>query len=606
MKNNLPFSRRFRPFLPLTAATILTCLVALLLGFSQSLAAVGAATRYVDWATGSDDSDCTNPNDPCQTIGYAANQSGSGDSVLVAEGVYSETITINQPLDLLGGYEATGWSRDIAGNLTTIDGNGADSNVVNIVPFAGTFTLEGFTVQGGSPSFEGGGLLVNGATVVISATTITGNEADGSGGGIWYEGGAAVSLVNAVVMANSSNASGGGIAGVGDNLTLDNTEVRDNTAASEGGGIMVSDGSVSVTNSSVLSNTAAGGGGGFWMTNPAVLSVSGSTIAYNGSSNGGGFNLIGVSAVIDNATIEENQVNNDGWGGGLMLMGSQTVTLTNSTVLNNHAEHRGGGLAMCCDDNGGGNAFLESVLIQGNDVTGPSAFSGGGIGGFGTLVLRDSMVDGNSVLNTGGGENFGAAINLESPVSSVTIEKTIIQNNDSQGTPVIALYQNEITMINSLVMDNRGPGISGSPSDALFMNVTVADNDGPGLEIFGPGAGDPQFPVDVEVVNSILWGNGFIDYACDGGHPTVSCSLAYSDVENGDTAGTGNISADPLFLDPSNGDYHLSIGSPAIDAGTAANAPADDLEGSARDGLPDMGAYEWAGFRIYLPIALKG
>jgi hypothetical protein len=40
-------------------------------------------------------------------------------------------------------------------------------------------------------------------------------------------------------------------------------------------------------------------------------------------------------------------------------------------------------------------------------------------------------------------------------------------------------------------------------------------------------------------------------------------------------------------------DAHLLTESPAIDAGTSDGAPADDFAGRARDGRPDMGAYEW-------------
>ncbi len=61
--------------------------------------------------------------------------------------------------------------------------------------------------------------------------------------------------------------------------------------------------------------------------------------------------------------------------------------------------------------------------------------------------------------------------------------------------------------------------------------------------------------------------------------------------------GAGNLSADPKFVTRAwgtAGDYHLQPGSPAIDAGTATEAPAADLEGTPRPqgtGF-DMGAYE--------------
>ena len=60
----------------------------------------------------------------------------------------------------------------------------------------------------------------------------------------------------------------------------------------------------------------------------------------------------------------------------------------------------------------------------------------------------------------------------------------------------------------------------------------------------------------------------------------------------------GNINADPKFVDPVNGDFHLRAGSPAIDAGTSKGAPATDFAGRARsDGHIDIGAYEFAGAR---------
>jgi PKD repeat protein len=84
--------------------------------------------------------------------------------------------------------------------------------------------------------------------------------------------------------------------------------------------------------------------------------------------------------------------------------------------------------------------------------------------------------------------------------------------------------------------------------------------------------------------------------------------VAYSDVQGGqagivvegnptlNNAG-GNLDADPLFADPTNGDYTLQAGSPAIDAGTAyfqwqgrvvVDLAPEDYLGAA----PDVGAFE--------------
>ncbi|MCA9428078.1 MAG: hypothetical protein KC994_23570, partial [Candidatus Omnitrophica bacterium] len=55
----------------------------------------------------------------------------------------------------------------------------------------------------------------------------------------------------------------------------------------------------------------------------------------------------------------------------------------------------------------------------------------------------------------------------------------------------------------------------------------------------------------------------------------------------------GNIDADPLFVDPENGDFHLQAASPCIDAGTDTGLTTD-FDGNPRPiGRFDMGAFEF-------------
>ena len=69
--------------------------------------------------------------------------------------------------------------------------------------------------------------------------------------------------------------------------------------------------------------------------------------------------------------------------------------------------------------------------------------------------------------------------------------------------------------------------------------------------------------------------------------------------------GLHNLNANPQFVNPATGDYHLAAGSPAIDAGTDAGVTAD-IDGVARPQGKgyDMGAYEFK-FNIYLPMVMK-
>jgi hypothetical protein len=82
------------------------------------------------------------------------------------------------------------------------------------------------------------------------------------------------------------------------------------------------------------------------------------------------------------------------------------------------------------------------------------------------------------------------------------------------------------------------------------------------------------------VANSIFWGNSPDEISCDS-----DISVTYSDIQ-GETTwyGTGNINADPKFVDDENGHLHLQQDSPCIDAGdnSALALPATDIHGDDR------------------------
>jgi len=125
----------------------------------------------------------------------------------------------------------------------------------------------------------------------------------------------------------------------------------------------------------------------------------------------------------------------------------------------------------------------------------------------------------------------------------------------------------------------------------VLTNLTITDNR---LGISAWGGGNP------DIVNCILWNNADGDL--------YHCRARYSCVQQEDavTRDSGNISTDPMFADPANGDYHLksrygryspdddtwvtdSVTSPCIDKGNPGTSP-------GREYMPhgykiNMGAY---------------
>ena len=129
-------------------------------------------------------------------------------------------------------------------------------------------------------------------------------------------------------------------------------------------------------------------------------------------------------------------------------------------------------------------------------------------------------------------------------------------------------------------------------SSATMTNNTVAFNI--------MGCGIYSFRGAPVITNCILWGSTPYDL--------VVSSATYSDIGTGITSETGNISADPMFVDPANGDYHLLGGSPCIDVGSnsAPELPDSDKDGNLRvvGVRVDMGAYEYPGPSNQPPVAV--
>jgi hypothetical protein len=250
----------------------------------------------------------------------------------------------------------------------------------------------------------------------------------------------------------------------------------------------------------------------------------------------------------------------DGAGGGILNYG--TMTVVNTTVLNNRAT--GGGLA----GEGGG--------------------EGGGISNQGTLTLVQSTIDGNSGQLWGGGLHNGRGPTLRGATMSV-INSTVTNN---VSTP-------------SGANPGKGGGIA-NEGDLTLISTTVALNtaaSGNGIA-HGEGTGTPHGKGTVTVTNSL------IDDGCEGS----ITSGGYNIESTGDTCSFNrstdmvDVSIEDLGLEqlinrggPTK-THALKPGSVAIDAIPAAaclGLEGEPLETDQRGvGRPQAGACDIGSFEL--------
>ncbi len=519
------------------------------------------------------------------TIQDAVTAAADGDTVLVAAGTYVENI------DLLG-KAVTLISAD-GPETTILDGGQAGSTItVSAPPVARapgdgqTAVIEGFTITGGHSEF-GGGIAVIEAGVLISGNVISGNTAGYSGGGIDLT--RAVATVSGnLISSNSAVRRGGGIYAGNSVLVFTGNEVLDNFTddpfTSAGGGVYLDDHSTGeISNNTVAGNTSVGGGGVAIRLYSSALVMNNLIDGNHGIRHGGGI----ATKIYSNAILVGNTITNnlgDRMGGGVYIRKMNDLILIDNEITNNSSALGGGVWINQSTPEFHGNrienneAFTSGGGVMANETSAP-VFTGGRISGnFAPLggalrVALDSSaaLDGVAVtgnLATMGGDGAGIAV------------------TDS-GTMA--------TMVNCLLAENAAGGSGGAVSVNRGMvsmfNCTVAGNSaagtGGGLDAADEGTAD--------VANSIMWDNG-TDMAGPG--ITVSYTLA----QDGVMPGTGNISADPLFLDQSGGDFSLGSASPCIDSAANDVSPATDIEGDTRptDGDGDLLPIADMGFDEYL------
>jgi hypothetical protein len=223
-------------------------------------------------------------------------------------------------------------------------------------------------------------------------------------------------------------------------------------------------------------------------------------------------------------------------GGGMYTRDFGKPTLFNCTFIRNSAFgfwSSGGALR-------GGYGQIISCTFTGNSAD----YYGGGLADCGGLI-SDCTISGNSAGEHGGGFDF-AQLNPGKLINCIISDNT--SGDDGGG---IHFRAPDIPPPLSALGDPSYSSLS--LSKIVITNCIVSGN-----VSGGDGGGIYTFHGVSLLTNCIFWGN--TPDQIYGGISTVT----YSDVQGGEF-GTGNINADPCFVDGSGGDLRLSWDSPCID-----------------------------------------
>ena len=346
----------------------------------------------------------------------------------------------------------------------------------------------------------------------------------------------------------------------------------------------------------------------------------------------------------------------DGWvrasGGGALCDSCSSPTLINCVFSANTTEGDGGGMA-CWDSS---SPTLTGCVLTDNTITPLTGGFGGGM--YCDADCEAELTDCTLSLNKSGDDGGGMAARASVMLEDCTFDhnQTALANGGGMDVSTNA-YLNRCFFYGNYAKTDGG-GFHGNECDAEIVNCAFsgneAENNGGGMAFFRDS--DPL------IVNCTLSGNwacgngGGIAVMGELGRPSAatvdnsiiafsdpgeavwcdaygSATLRYCDVYGnvggdwvscitGQNGSSGNISADPLFVD-SNGvddivgteddNLRLAAGSPCIDAGSSGLVPAgieEDLDrldrfvdfpppGGTGFGVPpthpeivDMGAYE--------------
>jgi parallel beta-helix repeat protein len=353
----------------------------------------------------STDGDGDGVPDECQYVGtwgvpvpFATIQSAletvlDGSTIVVADGVYSESIDFRGKSVVLrsaDGPEACVIDAGGTGSVVTFDEDETRDSV-----------LEGFTIRGGD-AVEGGGIRIRGASPTIRGNIIVGNEADFGGGVLVYLDAAPLVEGNEIRLNNARASSGGIYCSVSNTMPefRGNAIVSNSSDGGFGAGVLLQNSAAILEGNEIAGNSGADSGGGVAaiFSGPVPARILNNTIRGNSATDdGGGLWIVNAGSPLVAGNLIRG--NSAPVGGGAYLR--DAVSLVNNTIVSNSASNAGAGIY--CDGNAEGVVIRNSILRSNAAPSSAQIYLGGatvrhsnvegGVAGEGNIDLAAGFVD---------------------------------------------------------------------------------------------------------------------------------------------------------------------------------------------------------------------
>jgi predicted outer membrane repeat protein len=403
--------------------------------------------------------------------------------------------------------------------------------------------------------------------LTLTNTDFIRNTAGASGGAagseiIWVQGG-----LFEGTRCTQDGCSGGGFSAYG--LLISGTQFISNSARARGGAVAAA--YLSVVNSMFERNACSTDGcvGGA-LAGGVSLNVRDTQLVSNTARLGGGGAWSHETASLTGALLQGNTCTQVGCTGGGLLALFDGVTLSRTDFIQNSSRGNGGGAYVEGATNVAGGHFT------GNTCTDSGCY-GGGLRANAGLVVSATAFLGNRALGHGGG------LSHQSGAGRV-VNALFARNSAVSGGA--ALYLASDGAVDILHTTIASPTLgAGAAIDVITGTVQIIDT------VFA------NYSVGIRRIGN---GSVYEDYNLFSGVPSTKVGPM--------TGGANDLAGDPRFANPPSDDYHLRLGSAAMDSG-ADVLVTTDFDGDTRPqrGGFDRGYDEYVDHPliVYLPLVRR-